>query len=202
MIDDFTTLSRLLGAISPELRRFVMDGLNKATDGKYRNVDRRMGDFYSHIKGMYGFKTDKEMKRFLNSLVNKRVDIGKVTKDEIPQRLKDNKLFMEMWEADEKSGRNSETSNFKYAIHNLMAIEEQSFEWKGLRHLNKGNNIPASEIAWSVREFESDGGSLSGYRQVADEIRRVYGERFGKIDSFVASIGEKGLVMMEKQRKI
>lgn len=188
IMKDFLTLSRLLREISPELEKFVMDGLNKMTDGKYRMVDSRMKTFYDNIKSEYKFKTDKEMKAFLSSLVTDRREIGRVDRENIPQRLKDNKLFMEMWDKDEKNPKRQAPSKFKYSIQDMMAIEEQSLEWDGLRHLNGGCEIPAAEIAWVVREFESKDGSLAYYKPAADEIRRVYGERFKQLYDTVLNV--------------
>lgn len=188
IMKDFLTLSRLLREISPELEKFVMDGLNKMTDGKYRMVDSRMKTFFDNIKSEYKFKTDKELKTFLNSLVTDRREIGRVDRENIPQRLKNNKLFMEMWDKDEKNPKRQAPSMFKYSIQDLMAIEEQSLEWDGLRHLNGGCEIPAAEIAWVVREFESKDGSLAYYKPAADEIRRVYGERFNQLYDTVLSV--------------
>ena len=194
VLDDFTTLSRLLGAISPELRQFVMDGLNKATDGRYRNVESRMKTFYSNIKAEYNLKTDKDVRNFFNKVVNTRQEIGRVSFDEIPERLKKNKLFMEMWDADEKTGDNKKPAKFQYSIQDLMAIEEQSLEWDGLRHLNKGCGVTAAEIAWTVREFETENGSLNYYKAAADEIRRVYGERFQELYDTVLNVENREMV--------
>ena len=188
IMKDFLTLSRLLREISPELEKFVMDGLNKMTDGKYRMVDSRMKTFFDNIKAEYKFKTDKELKTFLNSLVTDRREIGRVERENIPQRLKNNKLFMEMWDKDEKNPKRQAHSKFKYSIQDMMAIEEQSLEWDGLRHLNGGCEIPAAEIAWVVSEFESKDGSLAYYKPAADEIRRVYGERFDQLYDTVLSV--------------
>lgn len=193
VVDDFTTLSRLLEAVSPELRKFVMNGLNKATDGKYRNVDKRMARFYSNIKEMYKLSSDKKLKEFLNSFVNKRMELKRATFNQIPTRLKANELFMKMWEADEKSGDNKKPSKFQYSIQDMMAIYEHSKEWDGLRHL-KGNGIHASEIAWVVMEFESDNGSLEYYRKAADEIQRVYGERFQELYDTVLDVENREMV--------
>lgn len=188
VVDDFTTLSRLLDAISPELKNFVMEGLNKATDGKYRMVDNRMATFYKNIKEINGLKSDKALKKYFSDIVNTRVELKRLTEAEFPQRLRENELFMELFRADEKDPKKQAPSKFEYSIQELMAIEEQSREWDGLRHLDKGCGLHAAEIAWAVREFENDNGSLNKYKATADEIQRVYAERFQPLYDTVLNV--------------
>lgn len=188
VVDDFTTLSRLLDAISPELKNFVMECLNKATDGKYRMVDNRMATFYKNIKEINGLKSDKALKKYFSDIVNTRVELKRLTEAEFPQRLRENELFMELFRADEKDPKKQAPSKFQYSIQELMAIEEQSREWDGLRHLDKGCGLHAAEIAWAVREFENDNGSLNKHKATADEIQRVYAERFQPLYDTVLNV--------------
>ena len=203
VLDDFTTLSRLLGYISPELRKYVMDGLNKATDGKYKMVDSRMKAFFDKVKELYKIDNDKKLQKFLNSTMTERIPIGKVKWDEVPDSLRytmdengnmvTNEYFKKLWDADdEEGGRNGKTQKFKFSIQNMMAIYELSLEEDGWRHLNSGCDVAMNEIAWVRREFES--GSLKEWKPLADTIRGVYGERFENIHDTVLRVENRDMV--------
>ena len=176
--DDFTTFSRLLKNVSPELYKIVMeDGLNVVTDEKYKAFDERYGRFIENMKEITGITNVNKMKKYLKKLLSIDSTIGVIGDKPIDSRLMTSKYFNEILEEDK--GIKDKVSDTKYTLQEKMAIYEHSFNDGSLKHLHDGNHISAYEIAWVVDEFEN--GDLKEYKPVADEIRRVMGEKFEDI---------------------